>query len=77
MNSNNPDHVTVVKESSMGTVVIAMVAILAILFGAWYFMSNDQNVNPADADISAAANKVGAAADKVGDAAQDSAKKVN
>lgn len=76
MNSdNNPEHVTVVKQSGASTMLIAVLAILALAVTAWFVLGQNNTIDPTDAKVSAAADKVGAAADKVGDAAQEAVKK--
>jgi predicted ABC-type transport system involved in lysophospholipase L1 biosynthesis ATPase subunit len=75
--TQSPDHVTIIKErGSGGSVVLAVLAALAIALVARFYLGDTKAANSADDNVAAAADKVGAAADKVGDAAQDAAKKV-
>jgi len=74
---NGAPHTTVIERSGggMGTVLIAMVLLIAVLAGAWFLFNQNQAENRKTDAITRAADKVGEGAQKVGDSAQKAADK--
>ena len=73
----HPGDTTIIHEtrSSGGGAgwVIAVILILALVAGVWFFTQSNNSQSVRDNAITNAANKVGAAAQDVGEAAKDAA----
>lgn len=75
--TERPERVTIIKErSSGGTILVALMIVIALVAVGYMLLSDRNAVDPADASIAAAADKVGTAAQQVGDAAQDAAQSI-
>ena len=74
------DHTTVIETPSRGGSgagwAIAIVLIVALLIGVFFFTRNSGSDAAKDNAIANAANQVGTAAEKAGNAAQDAANNV-
>jgi uncharacterized protein HemX len=71
-----PGDTTVIRETRSGGGAgwaIAIVLILALIAGVWFFSQNNRSEVAKDNAVTAAANNVGDAARDVGNAAQDAA----
>ena len=74
-----PGDTTVIRETRSGGGAgwaIAVVLILALIAGVWFFSQNNRSEVAKDNAVTAAANNVGEAARDVGNAAQDAANNV-
>jgi len=74
-----PGDTTIIRESRSGGGAgwaIAIVLILALIAGVWFFSQSNRSEMAKDNAVTAAANKVGNAAQDVGNAAQDAANNV-
>ena len=71
-----PGDTTVIRETRTGSGagwVIALVLVLALVAGVWFFSQSNRSEVAKDNAVTAAANNVGQAARDVGNAAQDAA----
>jgi hypothetical protein len=68
--STAPGGTTIIeKKGSGGTVLIALVLLVAVLIGGWYLFTTQGAQTNKDNAVAGAAKSVSSAADKVGDAA--------
>jgi hypothetical protein len=63
-----PTTTIVERRGSGGSFLIGLAVLIAVLVGAWYFVSASQSRSARDGAIEEAASSVGRAAEKVGDA---------
>lgn len=72
-----PAHTTVIHEKrGSGGIMIAVIAVVALLVGAFIYMRGQDSEVMRDAAISDAAQKVGESAQQAGEAIEDAASKV-
>lgn len=70
-----PERTTIIERGgSSGTMLIAIVLLIAVIVGGIYLFNMQQAQSSKDRAIAGAATSVSHAADKVGDAASDSSK---
>jgi len=74
-NRNGTEHTTVIEHrGSGGTMLIAIVLLIAVIVGGVYLFNMQQAQSSKDHAIAGAATSVSHAADKVGDAASGGSK---